>query len=175
MSLRLLLRCAALTLLAPLPLRAGPITTVITGQTAYGGQTVLNNSWSQSFMAVGPTTAADGGDTITPFATSEAGPADGLPATVFELQITLEPEQSRASATAVSGYSSRAGREDPGNTPRSITSLGIGELRLVADPGPGEETLAGQVDGRTIGTELLSVFGREDTIPRRLDTTVFWF
>lgn len=175
MTLRLLLRCSALALLAPLPLRAGPITTVITGQSVYGGQTVLNNSWSQSYMAVGPTAAADGGDTITPFAASEKGPAAGAPATFFELQINLEPEQGRASATAVSGYSSRAGREDPGNTPRGITSLGIGELRLVADPGPGVETIAGQVDGRNIGTELLSVFGREDTIPRRQDTTVFWF
>ena len=126
-------------------------------------------------MAVGSTAAADGASSITPFATSEKGPADGLPATTFELSITLEPENNRASASAVSGYSLRAGREDPGNNPRRITSLGIDELRLVADPGGAPETIAGQVDGRNIGTELLTVFGREDNIPRRQNTTVSWF
>lgn len=126
-------------------------------------------------MAVGNTAASDGGSSITPFSTSESGPAEGVPATLFELSITLEPENSRADATAVSGYSLRAGREDPGNTPRSITGLGIGELRLVADPSDQPETIAGQVDGRNIGTETLSVFGRQDAIPRRLDTSVSWF
>lgn len=164
-----------MTLLAPLPLRAGPVTTVLTGFTAYGGQTTLNNSWSQSFMAVGSTAASDGDSSITPFSTSESGPADGPPATLFELNITLEAENSRADASAVSGYSLRAGREDPGHTPRSITTLGINELRLVADPRDTPETMAGQVDGRNIGTETLSVFGRQDTIPRRQDTTLSWF
>jgi hypothetical protein len=168
-------RLLLLALLAPLPLQAGPVTTVITGLTAYGGQTTLNNSWSQSFMAVGNAAASDGGSSISPFTTSESGPADAPPATLFELSITLEPENSRANASAISGYSLRAGREDPGNTPRSITTLGIGELQLVADPGDQLETIAGQVDGRNLGTETLSVFGRQDTIPRRQDTTLSWF
>lgn len=171
MTSRLLL----LALLLPLPLQAGPVTTVITGQTVYGGQTVLNNSWNQSFMASGSTAAADGGTTITPFATSEAGPANDVPATFLELVIDLEPERGRATATAVSGYSIRAGREDPGNTPRSITTLNLGELRLVADPSEASETIAGQVDGRNIGTEQLSVFGRSDAIPSRQNATLSWF
>lgn len=174
MNHRLLLLLPWLHLLAMLPMRAGPITTVITGQSIYGGQAVLNNTWSQSFQAVGTTGSADGGASINPFASSENGFDDRVPASFLELVLTAEPEKGRALATGVAGYSSRAGREDPGLTPRSITSLEVGELLLIGDPGTDPETIAGQVIGRNIGTDLLSVFANSETIPRREDTLLLW-
>lgn len=156
---------------------AGPITTVITSETAIAAQATLNNRWSTSFMASGTTAAASGDAVIFPFASSEAGPADGVPATFLQAAILLVPDAQAGIASGVAGYSSRAGKEDGQGGERVIVGLSddLGGLQLVASPGPEQETLAGQLDGVNIGTESLILFGRDNNIPRQLETTVFWF
>lgn len=176
---RFLVAVLALVACSSQPLRAGPITTVITGETAYAVQATLNNAWSASFMAVGTTASASGDSTFRPFGLGGADAAGGeAPATFVAAEVVLAPESSAAQTAGVAGYTSSAGRVDGAGNSRGIVGLsegpdGFGGLTLEASPGGGP--LAGQVDGRNIGTESLAFFGQDNRIPRRLDTTVFWF
>lgn len=167
-------------LLAPAPAWAGPITTLVKGLSIEGAQATFNNSWGQSVMATGTTFAAGGEDTIQPFATGSEERPTSAPATFLHAVVDLRPNEAKASATAVAGYSNRAGREDgEGNTP-GINAFnggpnGLSALGLEASPEPQLEKMGGQVDGRNIGTESLSVFGRVDEIPARQTTVTSWF
>lgn len=167
-------------LLAPTSALAGPITTLLKGVSIQGAQATFNNSWGQSVMASGDTMSTTGEASIQPFAAGSNVPPTEAPSTFLHAVVELVPSEAKARVTAVSGYSNRAGREDgqganPGITAFSGEPNGLSSLGLQARPGVEPETISGQVDGQTIGTQSLSVFGRVDEIPVRQSTVVSWF